>query len=200
MTIFFSALKLTVQPTATATGTVEAHLIPTIDFGVSAFGGTTKAEIFVSIDGSTSVTLDGSAQKNIGRRSPSTGDIRGRGLIGEAFFGKRSPGIFGDIADDIKGAASGVANAVSSAAGAVKGAVTGTDGASDTGSAPAAAEDSAAPSSSTGSGSFGGCVDVSAGLEVDVGADAAFFSIFSPSTQFSLFSKSFSLFKVRRLL
>ena len=207
---FFPALKLSVQPSATATGTVEAHLIPSINFGVSAFGGTTEAEIFVNIDGSSSVTLSASAQENLGRRSATGqkhgGEIRGRGLIGEAFFAKRSPGIFGDIADDIKGAASSAGNAISSAAGAVKDAVTGkegSDGASDASSTAAPAADTAAPSTDNSSNSngdgtaFGGCADVNAGLSVDVGANAAFFNIFNPSTQLSLFSKTFPLFKVR---
>ena len=200
----FPALKLSAQPSGSVTGKVEAHIIPTINFGVSAFGGKTEAGIFVDFDGSTIVTLSASAQDKIERRSLSTrergAEIRGRGMIGDAFFGKRSPGLFGDITDGIKGAASSVGDAVSDAAGAVKDAVTGSDAASDgsTTTAPAAA-DTTAPTTNGDGASFGGCADVTAGLSVNVGADADFFSLFSPSTKFSLFSKTFSLFQVRRI-
>jgi len=203
MNVFFPALKVSVQPSGSVNGKVEAHLIPTISFGVSAFGGKTEAGIHVDFDGSTTVTLSGSAQDNIRRRSPSGRDgrkhgaeIRGRGMIGEVFFAKRS--IFGDITDGIKGAASSAENAISNAAGAVKDAVTGSDGASDGSSTTAPAADTTAPATNdTGDGaSFGGCADVNGGLSVNLGADAEFFSLFNPSTQFSLFSKTFPLFQV----
>jgi len=199
MNVFFPALKVSVQPSGSVNGKVEAHLIPTISFGVSAFGGKTEAGIHVDFDGSTTVTLSGSAQDNIRRRSPSGRDgrkhgaeIRGRGMIGEVFFAKRS--IFGDITDGIKGAASSAENAISNAAGAVKDAVTGSDGDGSSGTAPAA--DTTAPATNDTGASFGGCADVNAGLSVNLAADAEFFNLFNPSTQFSLFSKTFPLFQV----
>jgi len=61
---------------------------------------------------------------------------------------------------------------------------------------------SASQASSTGnvgstdvSGSFGGCFEVRAGLDVTAGAEAAFFKFFDQSTQVTLFSKTFELFK-----
>jgi len=180
----------------------------------------------VNIDGSASVTLGASAQQNnaINLRSLTTFEtqdaphkadrlqIRGRGLIGETFFGKRSPGLFGDITDSIKGAASSVGGAIGNAASAVKDAVTGKDDsgagndASSTAATATSTADAAAPNtdnsdnSNNGNGaSFGGCLDANAGLSVNVGADAAFFSFFDPSTSFSLFSKTFPLSHVRIL-
>jgi hypothetical protein len=46
------------------------------------------------------------------------------------------------------------------------------------------------------SASFGGCVDVSAGLDVNAGADASFFGLFDAQTKVNLFTKKFDLFKV----
>lgn len=52
----------------------------------------------------------------------------------------------------------------------------------------------------TSDASFGGCFEVGAGLDVNVGADANFFELFNPSTKVPLFSKKFSLFKVGPLV
>lgn len=46
-------------------------------------------------------------------------------------------------------------------------------------------------------GSFGGCIEIGAGLDVNAGADADFFGLFNPSTKVNLFSKKFQIFKVR---
>ncbi|KAK0472756.1 hypothetical protein IW261DRAFT_1343360 [Armillaria novae-zelandiae] len=43
-------LKLSVSPAANATGTIEAHLIPRLNLGVSALGDTLKANVFVELD------------------------------------------------------------------------------------------------------------------------------------------------------
>lgn len=46
------------------------------------------------------------------------------------------------------------------------------------------------------SATYSGCVDVSAGLDVNLGADADFFDIFNPSTSVSVFDKTFDLYDV----
>ncbi|THU98962.1 hypothetical protein K435DRAFT_828282 [Dendrothele bispora CBS 962.96] len=52
-----SPLKLSVSPSVNSSATVAAHLIPTIDLGVSALGGIAEATIFLDLDASVSTTL-----------------------------------------------------------------------------------------------------------------------------------------------
>jgi hypothetical protein len=47
-------------------------------------------------------------------------------------------------------------------------------------------------------GSFGGCIEIGAGLDVNAGADASFFGLFDQGTKVNLFTKKFQIFKVRR--
>jgi hypothetical protein len=49
---------------------------------------------------------------------------------------------------------------------------------------------------SSQSDSANGCVDLSGGIAIDVGADADFFDLFDPSKQITLFSKNFDIFQV----
>ncbi|KAJ3479391.1 hypothetical protein NLI96_g9099 [Meripilus lineatus] len=49
-------LNLSIAPNATLQGTVEGHVIPTVEFGLSAIGGIAKATIGLNLD--TSATLD----------------------------------------------------------------------------------------------------------------------------------------------
>ncbi|KAJ7150475.1 hypothetical protein C8R43DRAFT_494922 [Mycena crocata] len=55
-------LTLSASPDVTATGTVAAHLIPSLNLGVSALGNIVKAQIFLNLDTSASLklSLDGS--------------------------------------------------------------------------------------------------------------------------------------------
>ena len=50
--------------------------------------------------------------------------------------------------------------------------------------------------STPASGSYNGCVDITAGLDVNAGADADFFGLWNPSTSVSLFDKTFDLYDV----
>ena len=54
----------------------------------------------------------------------------------------------------------------------------------------------AAGTSTSPSGSYSGCVDITAGLDVNAGANADFFGLWSPSTSVSLFDKTFDLYDV----
>jgi hypothetical protein len=51
-----SPLALSVSPNVTATGSLAAHLIPQLNFGISALGGAASATIFLNLD--SSATLD----------------------------------------------------------------------------------------------------------------------------------------------
>lgn len=133
-------LKLSVQPSGTATGTIEAHLIPSLNLGIDALGGTVGAGVFVNLDAVAKATLGVGAtgdkkditinpraspdfdiqaiSKGIGRLGYPAAGIRGRGLIGETYFKKRVPQPFGfgDIVDGVKGAAKDVGSAIGDAA------------------------------------------------------------------------------------
>lgn len=51
-------LKLSVSPAANAMGTIEAHLIPCLNLGVSALGDTLKANVFVELDANAALILE----------------------------------------------------------------------------------------------------------------------------------------------
>ncbi|KAK7457177.1 hypothetical protein VKT23_010476 [Stygiomarasmius scandens] len=52
-----NSLKLSVSPSVNSSMTITAHLIPTIDIGVSALSGAAEATIFLDLDASVSTTL-----------------------------------------------------------------------------------------------------------------------------------------------
>ncbi|KAK7457178.1 hypothetical protein VKT23_010477 [Stygiomarasmius scandens] len=115
-----SPLKLSVSPSVNSSATVAAHLIPTVDLGISALGGIAQATVFLDLDASVSTTLSLNASAVA---SVST--------------------------DGDKSASAGVE----------------------------------------------GCVDVGAGFDVNAGADGSFFGLFDQTTQVTLFSKKFEIFK-----
>ncbi|KAI0340900.1 hypothetical protein BDW22DRAFT_1333399 [Trametopsis cervina] len=110
-----TSLNLSVAPNVAATGSLEAHIIPTIQFGIDALDGVGKATINLDLDSSAKLALS------------------------------------------LKGGAS-------------------------------------ATTRRSASGGLSGCLDVSAGLAVNAGADASFFNLFDKSTNVSLFKKSFDVF------
>ncbi|KAJ7053177.1 hypothetical protein C8F01DRAFT_996912, partial [Mycena amicta] len=55
-------LKLSADTKAAATGTVEAHLIPSINLGLSAFGGVVQATVSMDLDASATMQLKVEAQ------------------------------------------------------------------------------------------------------------------------------------------
>ena len=56
--------------------------------------------------------------------------------------------------------------------------------------------DIAPRATATGSASFGGCFDIGAGLDINVGASAKFFNLFDQSVKYALFSRDWELYKV----
>jgi hypothetical protein len=60
--IFSTALKLSVSPSAKATGSVSAHLIPSLNLGISALGGVADATVFLELDASAKMQLTLQAQ------------------------------------------------------------------------------------------------------------------------------------------
>jgi hypothetical protein len=72
-----AALSLSVSPNVTASGSLQAHLIPALNFGLSALGGKASATVFFQLDSSATVdlSLSGSAGTiQIAGSSSSDGD------------------------------------------------------------------------------------------------------------------------------
>ncbi|TDL21135.1 hypothetical protein BD410DRAFT_840835 [Rickenella mellea] len=57
-------LKLSVSPQVSSQGTVEVHVIPTIDIGISALGKLVSATVFLNLDANAAMTLNLNAQGN----------------------------------------------------------------------------------------------------------------------------------------
>ncbi|KAJ2912665.1 hypothetical protein MD484_g7761, partial [Candolleomyces efflorescens] len=57
-------LKLSVSPSLKATGTLEAHLIPSLNLGINALAGIAEATVFVELDASAAMklSLEGQAE------------------------------------------------------------------------------------------------------------------------------------------
>ncbi|KAJ3561090.1 hypothetical protein NP233_g10411 [Leucocoprinus birnbaumii] len=53
--------QITVQPSGASTGRVELHLIPRINLGISAAGGTVSAGVFIDLDASATAVISGTA-------------------------------------------------------------------------------------------------------------------------------------------
>ncbi|EDR09994.1 uncharacterized protein LACBIDRAFT_317836 [Laccaria bicolor S238N-H82] len=51
-------ITLSVSPSAKATGTVEAHLIPSLNLGITALNGAAEAKVSLELDASSSMKLD----------------------------------------------------------------------------------------------------------------------------------------------
>jgi hypothetical protein len=116
-----SNLKLSATPSIAAQGTLEGHLIPTIDLGINALAGVAQATVFLDLDASAVLALQLNAGANITKETGKKAAVKDAGVDG--------------------------------------------------------------------------CVDISAGLSVDVGATAGFFGFFNAGTKDSLFAKKFDLFK-----
>ncbi|KAK0235436.1 hypothetical protein EDD85DRAFT_773310 [Armillaria nabsnona] len=88
-------LKLSVGTAINATGTIEAHLIPRLNLGLSAFAGTVEANVFLELDASATLDLEldvtAEANATIGNGSTSTDASRSRPTsIAEAVYAARS--------------------------------------------------------------------------------------------------------------
>lgn len=61
-----NALGLSLEPQVTADGSVTAHLIPRLEFGVEVLDGLAEATIFVQADGSATLGINATASADIG--------------------------------------------------------------------------------------------------------------------------------------
>ncbi|THU98958.1 hypothetical protein K435DRAFT_795246 [Dendrothele bispora CBS 962.96] len=215
-------LQLSLSPSAQANGSVSAHLIPTLNLGVSALGDVVKANVFLNLDTSATLqlSLEGSApQANVsigGRgltplalRAPSPTVVKPTSipqavaaakaaraeLSGRSMMGDASmaSSMGMDISNSTK-MVSGMSQDNSSSNSNSTNNDSGTDNSSSSNSTDNAASSNSSEADSN-SGNFGGCFEILAGLDVNAGAEGNLFDIFDDSTQVTLFSKEFQLFQ-----
>ncbi|KAF6752086.1 hypothetical protein DFP72DRAFT_968113 [Ephemerocybe angulata] len=168
-------LDLSVSPSVNLTGSLAAHLIPSLNLGIDALGGVAEASIFLELDASATLELSLQSQAQVNttvnrakrRAAPygsnSNSAARLSELPGGSTVNRR------------------IARAIAMHQAAQKASTPA--GGSDTGN------------STDLSGSFAGCFEILAGLDVNAGANAAFFDIFDTETVVPLFSTEFELFK-----
>ncbi|KAJ7251009.1 hypothetical protein C8J57DRAFT_1666876 [Mycena rebaudengoi] len=172
-------LKLSADTKASATGTVEAHVIPSINLGISALS-VAKATVFLNLDASAQMTLKvdaaASASATVTQKKArhtdeeDEEDFSDDSNVSSLFSLDDSDHEMFDL-DSIDASEASV-DAADGALSVV---------------ARAAAVSTAAKAS------FGGSFVVSAGLEVNAGAQGTFFGLFDSSTKVSLFKKTFNL-------
>ncbi|KAK0458185.1 uncharacterized protein EV420DRAFT_1682098 [Desarmillaria tabescens] len=219
-------LKLSVLPAANVTGTIEAHLIPRLNLGISALGDTLTANVFLELDANaalvleldgrpalryetgtslpaeTSSALNYSTQASVhGTSSPSVSASQDASTS-TVFGSGRSSSIDDPSTDTVsyipnaaryhrrQGHPTPVVDAARLAR-SVSASESSEVGSNFLSSITAGSSSALSDTSS----SLGGCFSVNAGLNVNVGAEGTFFSIFDSSVSESLFSKDFELFQ-----
>ncbi|KAG6856513.1 hypothetical protein H0H87_003601 [Tephrocybe sp. NHM501043] len=205
-TVGDTPLKLSVSPSVKATGSVKAHLIPSLNLKVSALGDIVDAGIFLNLDASAEMilSLEGAAQASItvdkARRAEPA--LIGRYLPRSAVVAAEAPPRTTATTNTLKATSQTTAktqtsNTNSTAKSADK-AVQPTTGKAATtvlGAGATPTKSSSLAVTKDASASFGGCFKVNAGLDVNAGADASFFGLFDKNTKVSLFSKKFEILK-----
>jgi hypothetical protein len=171
-----SPLSLSVSPSVTAKGSFSAHLIPEINFGISALGNVAKATVFLNLDSSATLgmTLTGGGDvfsTNIGAKKAAPTPVA------KKVAARATPVAVSD--DEESDDAASDVTAVES------------DFESDAETEVDEAELSRRAFSASG------CVDMTVGIDAKVGAEGSFFGLFDAQKDFSLFKKDFELFKVR---
>ena len=175
----FLALKLSASPGVNATGSLEAHLIPSLNIGLSALGGVVDAKVFLNLDASATLTFGLEAEAlGVVVVNPKATAAAADGEVAvrrdSMRFAKRRYPKHNKLLNVESVTLTSTAAAVTATPSAESGEV-----------------------SVSGSAKFGGCVELDTGLDVNAGANADFFGLFNKGTSVNLFSKKFELFKVR---
>jgi len=165
-----------------ATGTLEAHLIPSLNIGLSALGGVVDATVFLNLDASATMKL-GLQTKAVGvvvvdpKASAAASDAEPAVRRDSIGFTNRGYPIYikrTELPNVEDIAPTDAIDAI-----------------------PTATSPESRAVSTDGSATFGGCVELDTGLDVNAGANSDFFGLFDAGTSVKLFSKKFELFKVR---
>ncbi|KAF7371330.1 hypothetical protein MSAN_00769100 [Mycena sanguinolenta] len=214
-------LTLNAAPGVTATGTLTAHLIPSLNLGVNALGGKAEAQIFLNLD--TNAAL----QMNLDASASATKDITPPALASAeaASSASRRTDDSTDTTDDSTDdtADDETADTTDDGSDDTTDSTDDTtddstdestdttddgsddatdstddttdDSTDDTADDTADSTDSTTPGSLTTSTSFGGCVGVNGGVDVNVGVTGDFFGLFDKTASATPFSKSFQIFQ-----
>ncbi|KAJ7474871.1 hypothetical protein FB451DRAFT_1246878 [Mycena latifolia] len=238
-------LTLSASPDVTATGTVTAHLIPSLNLGVSALGNAVKAEVFLALDTSASLklSLEASADaQTVIDKSTSAGETTTSTTAKETTTSTTATATttttsakmmhnMSQASKEMHSASSSSkhhtkSNAMHTSASTkmmhhtassskamhtststkmmhttTSSTPMHTSSSSKEMSTTSAAMSQASPSPSHAmsaravTDSFGGCFEVDAGVNVNVGADGSFFGLFDKNTKATLFAKNFVIFK-----
>ncbi|KAJ7023264.1 hypothetical protein C8F04DRAFT_1134894 [Mycena alexandri] len=180
-------LTLDASPSVQATGTLTAHLIPTLSLGVKALGGKGDATIFVALDTSAALvlSLDASAQ------------------VTQTIAGANSTATVAPSNDNSTNNTS-IVNSTTTADASAPTAVDNSTSISIDNSTNNTSSNDAVPSANSTdvtllerdtTTSFGGCVQVNGNIAVNAGATGKFFGLFDKTASVSLFTKNFQIFK-----
>ncbi|KAG6820027.1 hypothetical protein H0H93_006365 [Arthromyces matolae] len=194
-----TTLQLAVTPSVEVTGTVQAHLIPSLNLKLSAFDDVVDAGIFLNLDTSAEMilSLEGTTQASVTVDQAAKREVRpGRYMRRQTLVAAEAPPR--NFASSNK--PSSKAHKKTKKTKSTQTGIPGTINAStieDTTAnlASTSAKTNALDVSSDSNASFGGCFRINAGLDVNAGADGDFFGLFDQNTKVSLFSKQFEILK-----
>jgi len=170
-------LQLSIAPNVAAVGRLEAHLIPSINLGISALGDTAAATIFLNAD--ASVGLELSLKATLPEIDVAGGD--------ESVIARELPPAPRAAPGTAVGWKPVIRQEVPVEAAAVE----------DTAQVPETADVAVVDDTAAEGGNvdFLGCAAVVAGFQVNVGATASFFSLFDSTVNLPLFKQKFDLFR-----
>ncbi|KAJ7708198.1 hypothetical protein B0H17DRAFT_1191688 [Mycena rosella] len=222
-------LTLSASPDVKATGAVSAHLIPSLNLGVSALGNVVNAQVFLALDTSASLklSLEASADIQTVIDNSKTSTVGTDKALKTTSTGNNATSTSAKMIHTTSVATNLHTSSASKAmptttskkmhkTSAKKMPTTSSNRqmmhtttsskpmhATSSSSSAAMSHSAAAPEPSAAhemsgravTASFGGCFEVDAGVNVNVGADGSFFGLFDKSTNATLFAKNFVVFK-----
>ncbi|KAJ7768943.1 hypothetical protein B0H16DRAFT_273726 [Mycena metata] len=171
-------LTLSASPSVQATGTLTAHLIPSLSLGIKAIDGKVDATIFINLDTSAALVLSLDASAQVSKT------VAGATATATA------------ASDDDNSTTTALVNATTTAdASTDTDAVNSTSTSAAIDAAPTANSTDVALAERDTSTAFGGCVQVNGNIAINAGATGDFFGLFDKDTSVSLFTKGFQIFK-----
>lgn len=202
-------LSLSLTPSVQSTGSLTAHLIPSLNFGIQVLDNVASATVFVNLDASATMQLSLDASDTITVSSSNSTSTDSTGTSSNStstsysnsnstsYGSTYSAGSYSKVKRNMTAPPkpTSVAQAVGFAKrAAASNAYASNASSSDSSSSSAGSSGDSIASSSTGV-QFSGCIEIDTGLAANVGAEGTFFKLFDASTQVPLFNKEFVLFQ-----
>ncbi|KAJ7307836.1 hypothetical protein DFH08DRAFT_720040 [Mycena albidolilacea] len=157
-------LTLNAAGDVTATGTLTAHLIPSLNFGVSVLGGKAKADIFLDLD--TNAVL----QMNL------DGSVSATKVVTPPTIDNSASSSPETTSADATSTAADIASP------------------NDDSSSDAGGSTDLFQTDDETTKSLGGCINVNGGISINAGAEGSFFGLFDKVSNARLFEKNFKIF------